>query len=306
MYSKKIVITGGTGFLGTYLTKYFTAKGYHIYIISRSQKPSKPNVTYLQWDGKTQDNWVTAIENATAVINLAGKSVNCRYTTTNKRIIEESRVFATQAIGEAIRNADQPPKVWLNGGSATIYRYSEDKQMTEQDGELGTGFSVNVCKAWEKAFNAIETPNTRKVIMRIAITLGKNGGVIEPLRNLVITGLGGKQGHGRQTVSWLHVHDFARTVEWLIAKNDFKGIVNCVSPQPITNTDFMKTFRKVYGVPFGLPQPKWMLKMGAVMIGTETELILKSRNVVPKRLLDAGFQFEYTDLEKAIRQIKKS
>ena len=303
MYSKKIVITGGTGFLGVYLTEYFTAKGYHVYIISRSERPNKPNVTYLKWDGKTLDNWTESIENAEVIINLAGKSVNCRYTETNKRIINESRIFATQAIGKAIQQAEQPPKVWLNGGSATIYRYSEDKQMTEKNGEFGDNFSVNVCKNWEKTFNEFETPETRKVFMRISIVLGKDGGVVPPLRNLVRCGLGGKQGHGRQFVSWLHVHDYARMVEWFIRNNDFDGVVNCVSPQPVANSDFMKGFRKAYNIPFGLPQPKWMLKMGAMMIGTETELILKSRNVIPERLEQAGFPFKYPTLEKALTEI---
>jgi len=303
MYGKKIVITGGTGFLGVYLTKYFTEKGYHVYIISRSERPSTQNVTYLKWDGKTLGNWTESIENAEAVINLAGKSVNCRYTERNKRIINESRIFATQAIGKAIQQATQPPKVWLNGGSATIYRYSEDKQMTEKDGELGDNFSVDVCKNWEKTFNEFDTPETRKVFMRISIVLGKGGGVVPPLRNLVRCGLGGKQSHGRQFVSWLHVHDYARMVEWFIRNNDFEGVVNCVSPQPVTNSNFMKAFRQAYKVPFGLPQPKWMLEMGAVMIGTETELILKSRNVIPERLHQAGFDFNYPTLEKALTQI---
>ena len=303
MHAKKIVITGGTGFLGVYLTKYFTKKGYHVYIISRNERTSEPNVTYLQWDGKTLGNWAESIENAEVVINLAGKSVNCRYTETNKRIINESRIFATQAIGKAIQQAQQPPKVWLNGGSATIYRYSEDKEMTEENGELGDGFSVDVCKNWENTFNEFDTPNTRKVFMRISIILGKGGGVVPPLRNLVRCGLGGKQGHGRQFVSWLHIHDYARMVEWLIRNNDFDGVVNCVSPKPVTNANFMKAFRQVYRIPFGLPQPKWLLKIGAMMIGTDTELILKSRNVIPKRLEDAGFTFEYPTLESALKEI---
>ncbi len=303
MYDKKIIITGGTGFLGEYLTAYFIAQGYHIYIVSRGRKANESNITYLQWDGKSQGEWSAHIENAEAVINLAGKSVNCRYNETNKRIIKESRVNATRAIGTAIQNAKKPPKVWLNGGSATIYRYSEDMDMTEQDGELGTGFSVDVCKAWEATFDEYDTPNTRKVFMRISIVIGKDGGVVGPLRNLVRAGLGGKQGHGRQRVSWLHVHDFARIVEWLMAKDDFSGVVNCVSPHHVSNADFMKNFRKAYGVPFGLPQPKWLLKMGAVMIGTETELILKSRKVVPDRLLKAGFQFDYPTLDVALSEM---
>jgi len=303
MYDKKIVITGGTGFLGEYLTSYFIKEGYHIYIISRSKKANLEHITYLQWDGKSQGEWSKHIENAEAIINFAGKSVNCRYTETNKRIILESRVNATKAIGEAIQNAKHPPKVWLNGGSATIYRYSEDMDMTEADGELGNNFSVDVCKAWEATFDEYVTPNTRKVFMRISIVLGKDGGVIPVLKRLIKFGLGGKQGHGRQRVSWLHVHDFARMVEWLMANDSFNGKVNCVSPNHVSNSEFMKAIRSIYNISIGLPQPKWLLKMGAVMIGTETELILKSRKVVPDRLLKSGFVFEYPLLDKALEEI---
>ena len=300
---KSIVITGGTGFLGEYLTHFFSKKGYHIYIISRSEYPSTDQVTYLKWDGKTLDGWEKSLEGATAVINLAGKSVNCRYTDTNKRIIKESRVLATEAVGKAIQQATHPPKVWLNGGSATYYRYSEDKDMTEATGEAGTGFSVEVCQAWEAAFDKMTTPDTRKIFMKISIVLGKDGGVMPTLKGLIKAGLGGKQGHGRQYVSWLHEEDFARMVEWFIAHDEFDGIVNCVSPRPVKNKDFMAALRKVYTMPFGLGQPRWMLELGAIMLGTETELILKSRKVVPERLTQAGFTFKYPKLDEALQEI---
>ena len=303
MYEKKIIITGGTGFLGEYLTDFFTKKGYIIYIISRTKRIDASNVKYLVWDGKTLGDWTNSIENAEAIINLAGKSVNCRYNETNKRIILESRINATNVIGEAILKARKPPKVWLNGGSATIYRYSEDIDMTESEGELGDNFSVNVCKVWEKTFEAYTTPKTKQVFMRISIVLGKRGGVVGPLKNLVRTGLGGTQSHGRQRVSWLHIHDFARMVEWFMENDDFSGAVNCVSPNHVSNAEFMKGFRKALKVPFGLPQPKWLLKFGAVLIGTETELILKSRRVVPDRLLKAGFKFDYPNLDNALEEI---
>ncbi len=305
MHEKKIIITGGTGFLGSYLAPYFIKKCYTIYIISRQKQRNNGNIKYLTWDGKTIGKWAEALENAEVVINFAGKSVNCRYNETNKRIIKESRVNATKVIGQAILQAKKPPKLWLNGGSATIYRYSEDMDMTEKDGELGTGFSVDVCKAWEKTFNQIQTPNTRKILMRISIVIGKHGGVMIPLKNLARIGLGGTQGHGRQRVSWLHVHDLARMIDFFMANERITGTMNCVSPNHVSNRDFMKQIRKAYHAPFGLPQPKWMLKMGAVLIKTETELILKSRKVVPDRLLKAGFEFDYPTLDLALQEITR-
>lgn len=300
---KHIIIPGGSGFLGNYLANFYSKKGYKVTILSRSFRPSKGNVFYVKWNGETlEEAWTSTFEDATAVINLAGRSVDCRYTKFNKKQILESRTHSTKVIGEAIANCQNPPKVWLNSSTATIYRYSEDKEMTESTGELGDNFSVNVAKAWEATFQSMETPKTQKVAMRVSIVLGKNGGAMTPILNLTKFGLGGKQGSGQQFISWIHIDDFARATDWLI-QNKKTGIINVVSPKPVRNQDFMELLRKVYGIPFGLPAAKWMIEIGAFFMRTESELVLKSRQVVPERLLKEGFQFNYTTLKAAFEEI---
>lgn len=301
---KKIIIPGGSGFLGQYLATYFHELGYEIFILSRKWKPSKGHIHYAVWDGKTlEEAWTSTFEGAEVVINLAGRSVDCRYTIANKKEILESRTFSTKAIGDAILNCKIPPKIWLNASTATIYRYSEDKEMTEATGEIGAGFSVNVAKAWEAMFHSIVTPNTRKVTMRVSIVLGKGGGAMSPILSLTRLGLGGKQGHGNQYISWIHLEDFARAVNWFLHNNKATGIYNVVSPKPILNKNFMTVLRKVIKMPFGLPATKWMIKIGAFFINTEAELVLKSRQVVPERLLKEGFTFKYTDLKTTFESI---
>lgn len=298
---KKIIIPGGSGFLGQHLANYFSKKGFEIVILSRSEKPSKGNIHYKKWDGKTLGDWATSFENALVVINMAGRSVDCRYTEKNKADVLNSRIDSTKIIGEAIKNCQNPPQIWLNSSTGTIYRYSEDMEMTETKGEIGEGFSVNVAKAWEKTFNETKLPNVRKVVMRTSIVIGKNGGAMRPLINLTKVGLGGFQGSGKQFVSWLQVEDFCRIVEFLINNDNAKGVYNVVSPKPVRNQFFMKTLRKILGVPIGLPAMKWMIEIGAFFMRTESELVLKSRRLVPERLLSEGFEFQYVEIEDGLR-----
>ncbi|MFT5834071.1 MAG: hypothetical protein ACI97N_001705 [Cognaticolwellia sp.] len=298
---QKIIIPGGSGFLGQHLANYFAEKGFEIVILSRSEKSSKGNIHYKKWDGKTIGDWTTTFENAWAVINMAGRSVDCRYNEKNKADILNSRIDSTKIIGEAIKNSQNPPKIWLNSSTGTIYRHSEDKEMTESKGELGDNFSVSVAKAWEKTFNEIDLPNVRKVVMRTSIVIGKNGGAMEPLVNLTKIGLGGFQGSGKQFVSWLQVEDFCRITEYLIGNEKAEGIYNVVSPKPVRNQFFMQTMRKVLGVPIGLPAMKWMIEIGTFFMRTESELVLKSRRLVPERLLSEGFEFKYIEIEDGIR-----
>ncbi len=295
---KTIIIAGGTGFLGQVLENHFINKGFEIKILTRN--PKKEN--HIYWNAMDLDHWTETLENAEAIINLAGKSVDCRYNDKNKKRIFNSRIDSTKILGEAVKQCEIPPKVWLNSSTATIYRHSLDKEMTEANGEIGDDFSMNIAKSWEQAFNESNTPKTRKVILRTSIVLGKNGGAFVPLKRLAKFGLGGKQGSGNQKVSWIHEIDFARIVSYLIA-NNHSGIFNAVSPSPVSNSDFMKTLRKALKIPFGLPQPKWLLELGARIIKTETELVLKSRNVIPKRLKDLGFNFQYSNLEMAFQNL---
>ncbi|WP_179008746.1 TIGR01777 family oxidoreductase [Winogradskyella forsetii] len=297
---KTIIIAGGTGFLGQVLESYFSKKGYDTKILTR--KPTKPN--HIYWNAKELDHWTASLEGADALINLTGKSVDCRYTEANRKLIYDSRIDSTHILGLAVNLCENPPKVWMNMSTSTIYEGSYTKEMTEIDGDIGNDFSMNIAKSWEAAFNSIITPKTKKVILRTAIVLGKSGGALIPLKRLTQFGLGGKQWHGKQKVSWIHKTDFARAINFLIEK-PFEGTFNIVSSKPTTNAVLMKTLRNTLEMPFGISHPKWLLKFGAKLIGTEPELVLKSRNVIPKRLTDSGFLFLYTDIEIAIENLLK-
>lgn len=291
---KKIVIAGGTGFIGQYLQKKFLAKGFKVTIISR-QSP------HVSWD--RHDEIVQSLEDADILINLAGKSVDCRYNEKNKADIFKSRTDTTNILGEALLQCQNPPPLWINSSTATIYRHAEDRPMTEEEGDIGTGFSVEVAKEWEKAFFSFSLPGTRQAALRIAIVLGPDGGVMTPYKNLVRFGLGGVQGPGTQQFSWIHVEDLYRIILFLNEEKELSGVFNCASPDPVTNRELMANLRNVMNKKIGLPTPKWMLEAGAVFIKTETELVLKSRWVIPERLEKAGFVFQYDTLEKALSQI---
>jgi uncharacterized protein (TIGR01777 family) len=324
MKNKKIILAGGTGFIGQEMTKYF-GKENMITILTRQVKNEKTNrndydslsttdlknVRYVKWDarpegpvgrGKTACEWATELNDADLIINLAGKSVNCRYNEKNKNEIFDSRTGAVKAIGEAINKCNRPPSLWINASSATIYRHAEDKPQDEYTGEFHDDFSVRVCKRWEKTLYDQQTPKTRKVALRMAITLGP-GGILIPYFNLLKFGLGGKQASGKQMYSWVHIEDTCRMIEWIFEHKEIEGIYNCSSPNPVTNQQFMKVFRKITGHVIGLPAFKWMLQIGAPIIGTELELALKSRWVVPTKILETGFQFKHPLLEEALSDI---
>jgi len=317
MKNKKIVIAGGTGFIGQEMIKYF-GKENNIIILTRQLLNSKTNrnnysdlgqddltnVEFIKWDGKTQGAWSKSINNAHMIINLAGKSVNCRYNEKNKKEIFDSRTDATEAIGGAIKNCSSPPLLWINASSATIYRHATDRPQDEYTCEFHNDFSVQVCKRCEKAFNDQLTTYTRKVALRMAITIGP-GGILIPFFNLLKFGLGGKQASGKQMFSWVHIEDICRMIEWIFDHKEIEGTYNCCSPNPVSNNEFMQTLRKATGNKFGLPAFKWMLAIGAPVIGTELELILKSRWVVPTKILETGFTFKYPLLKDALNEIIK-
>ena len=299
---KKLVIAAGTGFLGQVIANHFKDKFEEITILTRAKSEIKNNSKYVSWDAKTLSGWKHEIENAEVLINLAGKSVDCRYTAKNKKEILASRVDSTRILNEAVLLCENPPKHWLNSSTSTIYRHSEDKQMTEEKGEIGSDFSMDVAKAWEKAFFETTTPKTLKTALRTSIVLGKKGGAFIPLKRLTQLGLGGKQGNGNQFISWIHEDDFARAIEFIIQKK-MDGIVNVVSPKPIQNKKFMNELKLALKMPLGIPTPKLLLKIGAKIIGTETELVLKSRNVIPERLQKSGFEFHYESVEKTFKTL---
>ncbi len=315
MKNKKIVIAGGTGFIGSELMKYFGSEN-EIVILTRGNSGSsnnsfsqflipkniQQNVKLVQWNGVDAGDWHKEIDGCDSVINLSGKSVNCRYTKKNKREIFDSRTNATKAIGKAIQQAGNPPKVWFNAASATIYRNATDKPQDEYTGEYHNDFSVQVCKLWEQTFFEQQTPQTKKVALRMAITLG-NGGVMIPYLNLCKFGLGGKQGKGKQMFSWVHIEDVCRVIEFAFEQSNVDGFINVSSPNTISNNFFMQALRKATGNTIGIPAPRWILKIGATVIGTETELLLKSRWAVPTKLLEQGFIFKYPTIENAFENI---
>ncbi|MFZ0596962.1 MAG: TIGR01777 family oxidoreductase, partial [Flavobacterium sp.] len=238
----------------------------------------------------------------TVLINLAGKSVDCRYTKKNKKEILLSRIESTKILNKAVLNCKNPPKHWLNSSTSTIYRFSLDKEMDEINGEIGNDFSINVALSWEKAFFKTQAPNTLKTALRTSIVLGKNGGAFIPLKTLSKIGFGGKQGKGNQFISWIHEEDFANAIDFIIQK-EITGVINIVSPKPVRNVDFMEKLRKSIGFPFGIPVNAFLLEIGSFFIRTETELVLKSRNVIPKRLLENDFNFKFGDIDKSFENL---
>jgi uncharacterized protein len=307
----KVIIPGGSGQVGAILARAFQADGHDVVVLSRYQ-PSRP-WSVVSWDGVTIGSWAKELEGADVVINLAGRSVNCRYTAQHRCEILDSRVASTRAIGEAIARARRPPRVWLQASTATIYAHRYDATNDESSGIIGGhgpgapdswNFSIDVATAWERAFNEAAAPHTRKVALRSAMVMSPDrGGTFDLLLALVRRGLGGRAGDGRQFMSWIHDDDFIRAIRWLIDRDGIDGVVNIASPHPIPNVDFMRQLRHAAGVRVGLPASTWMLEVGAVLMRTETELILKSRRVVPGRLRDGGFLFGYPHWADAARDL---
>lgn len=308
----KIVIPGGSGQVGTLLARAFHERGDEVVVLSRTQNHASPWRTVI-WDGETLGPWTTEFEDADAVINLAGQSVNCRYTKANRRIIIDSRVKSTRIVGQAIAETYNAPRVWLQASTATLYAHRYDAPNDEHTGIIGGAepnapdtwrFSIDVVKKWERELNAAAAPLTRKLLMRSAIVMSPSrGGPFDLLLRLVRFGLGGSFGDGREFLSWIHDRDFVRTVDWLIQREDLSGPVNLAAPNPLPNSEFMRSLRKASGVPFGLPSTEWMLELGAFVLRSETELMLKSRRVVPSRLLDSGFSFLFPNWPEAARDL---
>jgi uncharacterized protein (TIGR01777 family) len=307
----KIVIPGGSGQVGQILADHFHAHGHTVTVLSRN--PRSAPWRAVAWDGTSPGDWIADLQQSDVCINLAGRSVNCRYTVANRRIIYESRIHSTCLLNQVIASLNHAPRLWINASTATIYRHATDRPMNEADGELGGSepgapdtwnFSIDVAKSWEQAFFSTATPFTRKVAIRSALTLSPDrGGVFDVLSGLVRHGLGGRQGHGTQFVSWIHEADFVSAIDMLIAREEFCGVVNLASPNPLPNSEFMRALRQAWGIRFGLPTPEWLIEIGTWLMRTESELVLKSRRVVPGRLLDAGFQFLFPEWPSAARDL---
>jgi Predicted nucleoside-diphosphate sugar epimerase len=280
-------------------------------VLSRHPQPAPWRVAH--WDAVTPGDWTADLEQSDVCINLAGRSVNCRYTAANRRSIHDSRIRSTRLLNDVIARLQRPPKIWLNASTATIYRHSLDRPMDEASGELGGNepgapstwnFSIQIAKAWEQAFFSTPTPLTRKLALRSAMTFSPDpGGVFDVFLSLVRRGLGGASGSGAQFVSWIHETDFVRAIDFLIAREDFTGVVNVASPNPLRNADFMRALREAWGARVGLPASEWMIEIGTRLMRTESELVLKSRRVVPGRVLAAGFKFQFPEWPDAATEL---
>ncbi|WNF35210.1 TIGR01777 family oxidoreductase [Bacillaceae bacterium IKA-2] len=300
---KKIVLAGGSGFLGKSLANFLVNKDYQVVILSR-KKPasSNPGIKYVQWDGINIGSWVDEIEDSYAVVNFTGKSVNCIYTIKNKEEIISSRINSVKVLDEAIKTSKNPPPALIQAGSLAIF--GDTTELKDETSAHGEGFSVDVCKQWEKEFFKESLANTRQVLVRIGFALGKGGGALEPLKKLTRLNLGGTVGSGKQYISWLHVDDLNEIFLEAIENKAFTGIYNATGPTPVKNKEFMSTLRKVMGKGWTPPAPSPFVWLGAYLfMGTEPSLALTGRNCIPKRLQETGFQFRHTDLEKALKDL---
>jgi uncharacterized protein (TIGR01777 family) len=300
---KRAIIAGGTGFMGQALIETLKDHFRTIVVLTRGKTRKEGKVKFMHWDAKKVGGWSREVDGADLLVNLCGRSVDCRYNEDNKQAIIDSRVESTLALGAAAIMAINPPKVWINAGSATIYEHAEQQLMTEDDGLIGHGFSVDVCKKWEGTFNEIPVPGTRKVLFRFALILGRKGGVLQRLLQIGRFGLAGTCGKGNQKVSWVHEDDFLNMMLFAINNEKIEGTYNCTAPHPVRNGYFMRAIRETAHFPLAIPLKKWMLNLGARLIGTETELLLKSRNVFPKKMLEAGFKFRFPYVMPALKDL---
>ncbi|MEU0806912.1 TIGR01777 family oxidoreductase [Streptomyces sp. NPDC005970] len=305
----KIVLPGGTGQVGGILNRALTAAGHEVVVLTR--RPTRSGE--LRWDGSALGPWSETINGSDVVINLAGRSVSCRYTEENLRAMMDSRVDSARVVGEAIAAARRPPRVWLQMSTATIYAHRFDAPNDEATGTIGGGepdvprywdFSVEIAENWEREQQRARTPHTRKVALRSAMVMSPDrGGVFDYLLWLARLGLGGPVAGGAQYVSWIHDHDFVRAATFLIDRDDITGPVNLAAPAPLPQRAFMSALRTAWGVPVGLPATKWMAEIGAFALRSDTELLLKSRRVVPGRLLEAGFAFDHAEWPQAADEL---
>lgn len=290
---KKVVIAGGTGFIGNYIANRFKEDGYEVLIVSRTPG-------HVSWNPIELEK---AIENSELVINLAGKSINCKHNEENKKALLDSRIEPTIWIGNAILACEKPPKLWINASAAGIYKPSMIHAASEDENNLGTSFLSELVKIWEKTFFGFTRPETRQIALRTSVVLGKNGGALKPLVSLSKFGLGGKQASGKQKISWIHIEDYFRILLFLVEYPTLTGVINCTSPYPISNKSVMHAIRQTLHVPIGIPAPEFAIRLGAKLIGTEPSLLLDSSYIVPKRLLGAGFHFTFSKLKKALSDI---
>ncbi|SEA02357.1 hypothetical protein SAMN05192529_10693 [Arachidicoccus rhizosphaerae] len=303
--SNQIIIAGGSGFLGQTIVKYLQKEGESLTILTRGPSRIINKINYIHWDSKNLGDWARVLESAKAIINLTGKSVNCRYTPKNKKLILSSRVDATNVLAEGIQKTKNPPKVWINASSIALFGYS-DKFITNEAENPGEGFSADVCRKWEQEYFKHQTPNTKRVILRLGVVLQKDIGLLQPFSKLIKLGFGGNIGSGEQYFSWIHEEDFINILKLAIYQDNFQGAINCTSPNPIKNKEFMQALRKLIKHPYYLNTPPIMAKIGLFLNGTQPELILRGRRVSSDYLQNINFKFKYPDIQSALSNLLHS
>jgi uncharacterized protein (TIGR01777 family) len=297
----KIILAGGTGTMGLILQEHFAERGDEVIVLTRrSELKQHPKARMVHWDGRTSGAWTAELDGTDVLINLAGRSVDCRYTAKNKALILNSRVDATRILGEVVAACRRPPKLWINLSSATVYRHAEDRPMDEINGELGSDFSPQVVLAWEKEFFRHKREGVRQVAVRCAMVFSSHGGAFPRFAQLTRFGLGGHHASGKQYVSWVHEADVSRFFQWLMDTPDVEGIINLAAPHPLPEHELMRELRQRVSPLFAFNVPKWMLTIGAFFLRTETELVLKSRRVVPTRALELGYRFQHEKILTAL------
>lgn len=302
MSDKRIILAGGSGFLGKPLSKYLVERGYEVIVLTRQPGQGGGANKEVYWDGQTLGPWAEHLNGARAVVNLAGRSVNCRYTPQNRREINESRVNSVRVIGEAIHACSNPPAVLVQSSSLAIYGDAGDRWCDESS-SCGEGFPVETCLLWEKAFEESATPPTRRVVLRIGLVLGKSGGALKTLAPLAKLGLGGTIGKGRQYMSWIHSLDMNRLFLAAIEQEQMSGVFNATGPQPATNAEFTRELRRALHRPWSPPVPNWAVHIGSFLMGTEACLALTGHRCAPKRLQELGFSFNFPKLREALADI---
>jgi uncharacterized protein (TIGR01777 family) len=302
MSEKRVVLAGGSGFLGRALTEELTRAGYEVVVLTRKLKRSSTRARQVVWDGRTRAAWARELEGATAVVNLTGRSVECRHTRASRREIVESRVHSVEAIGRACAARTVPPKVLVQAASLAIYG-DAGRRVCCEDAHAGRGFASDVCLRWEHTFNSLDLPATRKVLLRIGFVLGRDGGAFPTLARLAKLYLGGTIGDGHQYVSWIHVRDFCRLVLWCIEREEASGVFNATGPAPLTNAEFMCELRCALKRPWSPRVPVWLVRLGSFLMRTDAELALTGRRAIPDRLVERNFKFIYTNLESALADL---
>jgi uncharacterized protein (TIGR01777 family) len=298
----RIVLAGGSGFLGRALSEEFSNAGYEVVILTRKPGKNLECARQVAWDGRSVGYWARELEGAAAVVNLAGRSVDCRHTPKNRREIVASRVNSVEAVGRAVRACEAPPKVFVQAGSLAIYG-DAGRRVCDERAPAGSGFPVDVCLRWEQAFDSLELPDTRKVLLRIGFVLGREGGALTTLARLAKFYLGGTIGEGHQYISWIHVRDFSRLVLWTVERDEAEGVFNATGPAPVTNAEFMCELRCALRRPWSPRVPAWLVRLGSFVLRTEAELALTGRRCIPERLVECNFKFIYTNLEYALADL---